>query len=105
MQAFLNDVDSKLIKGVTTGQILGAQDGLKVQHRNIRGYDKATLSDRLSKNSTDRYDVTISSSMSYFNQKHVNFNFISGLNNKNCRFKMSLETLLTEYTFDVSYHV
>lgn len=40
--------------------------------------------------------------MSYFTQKHVDFNFISGLNYKNYRHKISLETLLTEYIFDFS---
>lgn len=40
--------------------------------------------------------------MSYFTQKHVDLNFISGLNHKNYRHKISLETLLTQYIFDFS---
>lgn len=48
-----------------------------------RGNDKANVSDRLSSNSFDRYDITISSILSYFNHKHVNLYFISGLNFKN----------------------
>lgn len=43
-----------------------------------REYDNATFSNRLSKNYSDRYNVIISSMMSYFIQKYVCFNFISG---------------------------
>lgn len=50
-----------------------------------------------SKHSPYRYDVTISIMMSYLHQKHVNFYFNSGLNYKNYKRKMSLETFPTEY--------
>jgi hypothetical protein len=40
--------------------------------------------------------------MSYFTQKLVDFNFISDLNYKNYRHKISQDTLLTEYIFDFS---
>lgn len=58
-------------------------------------YEKAILSDRLYKHSTDQFDVIISSMLSYFNQQHI-----SGPNYKKDRRKMSPETLLTEYFFD-----
>lgn len=60
-------------------------------------YEKAILSDRLYKHSTDQFDVIISSMLSYFNQQHI-----SGPNYKKDRRKMSPETLLTVYIFDFS---
>lgn len=40
--------------------------------------------------------------MSYFNQKHINFYFISCLNYKNYRRKVSLETVLNKCIYDFS---
>lgn len=44
---------------------------LRVMFHVKREYDKATFSDRLSKNYSDRYNVIISSMISYLNQKYV----------------------------------
>lgn len=68
----------------------------------LRGYDKATLSNRLDKNSSDQYDVTVKQLGVIFYLSFLTLSLLQRI--KNNKSNMALETL-NDYIFNLSVFI